>query len=269
MPMRRRADEVEMNAVEVNHRIDGEGPPLYMVHGIGARMTAWDGVLDGLRAHFACVRYDLRGHGMSPAPAPPYSLAQLVADLEALRRRLGHERIHIIGHSLGGMIAPAYARAHPDRVLSLGLLSTAAARGREDRAKLRAVGAAMQAHGVEATVGAFVDRWFTDAFIAAEPDLIAMRIRQINDTPEAVFRSVFQLYAETEMQPWLREIACPCLVLTGALDNACNPRLNRRIAGELPHAELVILEDLKHAILLEAPQRVLASLKKFLLNQIA
>lgn len=254
-----------VSAIEVSYRVDGRGPPLYMVHGIGSRKGTWDGIVPGLRAHFTCVRHDLRGHGQSPAPSTPYSLDDLVEDLEALRVRLGHERIHVVGHSLGAMIGPAYARKYPERVLSLGLLSTAAGRNADDRAKLKAVGDAMQTRGVAAVVGTLVERWYTDAFIAARPDAVEERIRQVLDTPEDVFLNVFGIYAETEMKPWLGGIACPCLVLTGALDGACNPRLNAAMAAELPNAKLVILDDLKHSILIEAAARVLGSLKKFLL----
>ena len=255
-----------MSAVEVSYRFDGSGPPLYMVHGIGSRRRTWDAFLPALKPHFTCVRYDLRGHGQSPVPAPPYSLAQLVEDLEALRVLLGHEKIHIVGHSLGGMIGPAYARQHPDRVLSVGLLSTAAGRSEEDRGRLQTVGDAMRTRGVEAVIGTLIDRWYTDEFIAARPEVIEARIKQVLDTPEEVFLSVFEVYAQTEMAPWLREVACPCLVLTGALDGGCSPRLNEFIAGELPDAELVILDKLKHSILGEAPERVLGPLKSFLLK---
>lgn len=256
-----------MNEVAVNYRVDGEGPPLYLVHGIGARHSVWDELIPGLAAHFTCVRYDLRGHGESPAPLPPppYSLAQQVADLEALRRRLGHAQIHLAGHSLGGMIAPAYARAHPQRALSATLISTAAHRTTDDRRQLRALGEALRARGVASVVDGLIERWFTDDFIAARPEVIRARIQQVLDTPEAVFCSVFDLYATTEMAAWLGEVGCPCLVVTGELDRGCPPRLNAAIARALPEAELVILDGLKHALLLEAPARVLAPLKRFLL----
>ncbi|MGR3914598.1 MAG: alpha/beta fold hydrolase [Gammaproteobacteria bacterium] len=256
-----------MNSVEVAHRADGRGPPLFLVHGIGARMSGWDGIVPGLAPHFTCIRYDLRGHGASPAPPPPYSLAQMVDDLEALRRKLGFEKIHIAGHSLGGMIAPAYARAHPQRTLSLALLSTAAGRDANDRARLRALFDAMQARGVAAVAGEFTARWFTEDFIKARPDAVAARLRQVLDTPPEVFKSVFLLYAQVEMAAWLGEITCPCLALTGALDRGCSPRLNAFIARELADAELVVLDGLKHSILLEAPARVLAPLRNFLLRQ--
>lgn len=256
-----------MAAVDVSYRIEGQGPALYLVHGIGARKTTWDKLIVGLKDQFTCVSYDLRGHGESPLPPTPYTLDDLVDDLEALRQKLGHEKIHVAGHSLGGMIGPAYARAYPEHTLSVGLLSTAAGRSEDDRAKLEAVGDAMEQNGIAETLGTFVARWFTDAFIQAHPDLVEARLQQVNDTPADIFLSVFWIYATTEMAPWLHEVKCPCLVLTGELDGGCNPRLNQFIDGELPSSRLVILEGLKHALMIEASDQVLPQLREFLLQQ--
>jgi len=251
-------------AVEVAYTVTGSGPPVYMVHGIGSRKTMWQPMIDALSADFTCVAYDLRGHGESPIPAVPYSLDQLVADLEALRARLGHEQLHVIGHSLGGMIGPAYAKAYPERTLSVGLLSTAAGRTEEDGAKVRGVVARMRADGIENVLTTLVDRWYTEPFAAANPDIIAHRIDQVLTTPPEVFLSVFDVYAETEMAPWLHEVEVPCLVLTGENDPGCNPRLNEFIHGELPNSELVILPELRHSILVEAPEQVAVHVADFM-----
>ena len=111
-----------------------------------------------------------------------------------------------------------------------------------------------------------MERWYTDEFIETRPDLIEMRKKQVEDTPEHVFLSVFWIYAKTEMAPWLNEIQCPCLVLTGGLDGGCNPRLNEFIHGELPNSKLIILEGIKHSILVEGPARVIPHVKSFLLE---
>src|SRR4051812_24942043 len=124
-------------AVDCVHVIAGQGPPLFMVHGIGARRTSWAALTEHLKKDFTCIAYDLRGHGDSPKGNGSFGLEELVSDLEALRAKLGIERAHVIGHSLGGMIAPAYARGYPDRVMALGLLSTAAFRTEDDAAKVR------------------------------------------------------------------------------------------------------------------------------------
>ncbi|MEM7207956.1 MAG: alpha/beta hydrolase [Pseudomonadota bacterium] len=258
-----------MTAINVDYAVEGSGPPLYMVHGIGSRKVTWAGLLPHLKEHFTCVTCDLRGHGDSPVPPLPYSLDDLVEDLEALRVKLGHDKIHVVGHSLGGMIGPAYARAYPEQCLSVGLLSTAAGRSDEDRAKLAGVINAMKEKGIEPVLKTLIERWYTDEFIDARPDLIQNRIQQVVDTPPDVFLEVFRIYAETEMAPWLHEVQCPCLVLTGELDGGCNPRLNQFIHDQLPNSDLVILDNIKHSILIEGPERVAPHVQEFLLRQTA
>jgi len=253
-----------MAAIDVSYSVTGEGPALYMVHGIGSRKVTWDALVPELSEHFTCVTYDLRGHGDSPIPPVPYTLDDLVDDLEALRHKLGHEQLHVIGHSLGGMIGPRYALRYPQRTLSVGLLSTAAGRTPDDSARVKGVVAKMRADGIADTLPTLVGRWYTDEFASANPAKIDHRIEQVINTPSEVFLSVFDVYAETEMAPWLHEIDVPCLVLTGENDPGCNPRLNEFIHSELPNSELVILPEVRHSILIECPELVLAPLSTFL-----
>ena len=253
-------------AIDCAYTIEGEGPALFLIHGIGARRATFAELVEGLKDRFTCIRYDLRGHGESPTPDTPFGLHDLVDDLEVLRSAIGVERAHFAGHSLGGMIGPAYAKRYPERVRSLGLWSTAAFRTPDDSAKVNAVVGTMREKGIPQVLDTLSARWFTDEFIAARPDLIEKRKQQVIDTPADVFLNVFDIYAQTEMAPWLHQVACPCLVMTGEFDGGCNPRLNRFIANELPNAELVILDDLKHSILIEAPDRVVAPVKDFLLR---
>lgn len=254
-----------MAAIDCAYSVAGEGPPLFLIHGIGARRATFARLVEGLQDRFTCISYDLRGHGKSPQPAGRFGLDDLVDDLEALRAKLGIERAHFAGHSLGGMIGPAYARRFPDRVRSLGLWSTAAFRSEEDSAKVRAVVQAMREKGIGPVLDTLTARWFTDAFVAARPDVIAWRKQQVVETPADVFLNVFDIYAETEMAPWLHKIHASAQVLTGALDGGCNPRLNRLIAGAMPEAELVVLPELKHAIFIEATEQVLPHVRRFLL----
>jgi 3-oxoadipate enol-lactonase len=246
------------------YSVEGSGPPLFLIHGIGASRHSWDGLIGHLKANFRCISYDLRGHGKSPLPPPPYRLDDLVDDLERLREEMAIDSAHFAGHSLGGMIGPAYARRYPHRVRSLGLYSTAAFRTAEDRSKVKGVVAAMRAQGIAPVLETLRDRWFTAEFAAKRPEVIERRMQQVIDTDQAVFLSVFDIYAETEMAPWLGEIHHPCLVLTGENDGGCNPRLNRQIAAALPASELAILSGLRHAILLEAPERVAPPVLSFL-----
>jgi len=253
-----------MEVVDCAYSIEGNGPPILMVHGVGGNRQVWARVVEHLKAEFTCVSYDLRGHGRSPKPLGPFGLDDLVADLEEIRKRIGCDRAHVIGHSLGGMVAPAYARRHPDRVISVGLLSTAAARSEEDRARARAVMDAMAQNGVAPALDLLVARWFTDAFITAHPDIVEARKRQVLETDPAIYLNAFRIYAETEMTPWLHEVSAPALVMTGELDRGCSPRLNTIIVQKLSNARLVILDGLRHGILLEAPERVAKPVAEFL-----
>ena len=247
------------------HYIDeGVGECVFLVHGIGASTDTWGGVVEQLKSQFRCIRPDLRGHGESPKPPLPYYLDDLVVDVEHLRAKLGVERIHVFGHSLGGMIAPAYALAFPEHTASVGMISTAAGRTEEDFRKLIGVIEALERDGVEACLDQLVGRWFTDDFGAAHPEVIEARRQRVLATNDGVFKNVFHIYAETELAPKLKEVQAPTLVLTGEFDGGCNPRLNKFIAGEIANSELVILDDLKHAILLEAPERVAETMLKFL-----
>lgn len=252
------------DVIDCEFTVQGDGPPLILIHGIGAARNTWAKALPVLTSHFTVITYDLRGHGASPMPASPFGLEELVTDLERVRERTGFEAAHFAGHSLGGMIGPAYALKYPERVLSLGLLSTAAFRTEDDSAKVWGVVRAMEEKGIPQVLGTLTDRWFTDGFIAAHGDVVERRLKQVVDTVADVFLNVFRIYAGTEMAPWLHEVTAPSLVLTGENDGGCNPRLNRQIDAALPNSRLVILPDLKHSLLLEAGDLVADHLVRFI-----
>ena len=253
-------------AIDCAYSIDGSGPPLFLIHGIGAARNTWRKLLPLLSQHYTVITYDLRGHGESPLPDAEFGLQDLVADLEAIRIKTGFDQAHFAGHSLGGMIGPAYALAHPERVLSLGLLSTAAFRTEDDQSKVWAVVKAMEDRGIPNVLETLTDRWFTDDFINTQGEVVRRRLDQVIGTNPDVFLNVFRIYAGTEMAPWLHQVTAPSLVLTGENDGGCNPRLNQLIADALPNAELVILPHYKHSLLLEAGEDVALNLHQFIQN---
>ena len=124
------------NLVDCNFSQTGEGPGLFLIHGIGAAEDAWRFILPKLSESFTVITYDLRGHGKSSISNKNFNLDDLVLDLERIREETKIKKAHFIGHSLGGMIAPAYAKKFPDNIISLGLLSTVAARSPEEKNKV-------------------------------------------------------------------------------------------------------------------------------------
>jgi 3-oxoadipate enol-lactonase len=159
-------------AVDCDYSIQGSGPALFLSHGIGAAKNAWRFLLPELSKHFTVVTYDLRGHGNSPVTNKNFSLDDLVLDLEKIREKTKIESAHFAGHSLGGMIAPAYSIKFPNRVLSVGLLSTVAGRSDVDKNNVLKIISEMETTSVEQTLQKLTTRWFTDEFIKENKLLI-------------------------------------------------------------------------------------------------
>ena len=137
----------EVGGIRLRYRIEGEGPWLVLIHGVGNRLEAWDGVVAALGGRFRTLRWDLRGHGASDKPPGPYALDDFVSDLKGLLDAHGIERCHLAGFSLGGLVAQAMALAHPAQLDRLVLLSTVAGRSAEERERV-AQRLAMVAHGI-------------------------------------------------------------------------------------------------------------------------
>jgi len=195
-----------------------------------------------------------------------FNLDDLVLDLERVREKTNIQKAHFMGHSLGGMIAPAYAKKFPERVLSVGLLSTVAGRSDEDKQKVWNVISDLKDKGVEKTLKNLTNRWFTDNFIEKNPDLVSRRLKQVIDTDKDVFINVFKIYAETEMISWLKDIKKPCLFMTGENDGGCTPSHNKKMSNEVKDSKLVIIPEVKHSFLIEAPDQIANNLIEFIEN---
>ena len=252
-----------MSPINCSYSIEGKGPALFLIHGIGAARDAWRFVLPELIKKFTVITYDLRGHGSSSVSMNDFNLEDLVEDLELLRHSTGFRSAFFAGHSLGGMIAQAYALKYPAHVKALGLLSTVAGRSTEDKNNILSVIKLMEEKGVSKTIPTLVNRWFTDDFIKKSPVIIKRRLQQVIDMDPDTFLNVFRIYANTEMKSWLHKITVPTLVLTGENDKGCNPKLNQFMANQLINSKLIILPLFKHSILIEAPNLVSKNLINF------
>ena len=113
-----------INSIKCHYSVRGNGPALFLIHGIGASEDAWRFLIPELSKHFTVITYDLRGHGKSPVTHKNFTFDELILDLERIRKLTKIKKAHFVGHSLGGMIAPAYAKKFPENTLSVGLLST-------------------------------------------------------------------------------------------------------------------------------------------------
>ncbi|MGI9412728.1 MAG: alpha/beta fold hydrolase [Hyphomicrobiales bacterium] len=252
--------------MKTHQAIEGEGETVTLIHGVGADLESWDGVVAALGGGYRILRYDLRGHGASEKVPGPYSLDDFVDDLVELLDRLDIRTTHLVGFSLGGLIAQAFALAHPHRLKRLVLVSTVAGRTPEERDKVEARARQLAEQGAPSHVEASLSRWFTDGFLEANRDVVQKRLeRSLTNDPHC-YAAAYRVLAESDLAGRLHEIAAPALVMTGEHDIGSTARMARLIAGRIPGAKLRILPRLKHSVLLEAPDKVAGHIRTFLEN---
>jgi pimeloyl-ACP methyl ester carboxylesterase len=260
---------ITVNGIALRCVVEGDGEPLALIHGVGASLEVWDGVADRLRDRYQILRYDQRGHGQSEKVPGPYSVEDFAGDLRALLDAFGIERAHVAGHSLGGLVAQSFALDYPGRLSKLALISTVAGRTADERARVEAR-LAMVASGIAGDhFRASLDRWFTDEFRAANPELLAAYATRNQANDPACYAAAYRVLALTDLAERLPEIAAETLVMTGEHDQGSNPRMARLMHERIKGSILRILPVLRHSILVEAPDVVAGMLGDFLAGRLA
>lgn len=213
---------------------------------LGSTHRMWEPQSRAFGDDYRVLCPDTRGHGNSPVPTGPYSIAGLSADIIALLDRLGVERAHVVGLSLGGMIAMEMASSYPERVRSLAVLSTSARLGPREAWTERA--ALVRGTGTAAVSSAVVGRWFTADFAAANPGLIADMQRMIEHTPAEGYAACCEAIAEMDLRDRLGAISAPTLVIAGRDDPATPPERLQAIASAVQNATYLELSPAAHLV---------------------
>lgn len=252
--------------VSLHYRLQcdgGGGAPVTLLHGVGSSLEVWDGIARDLR-ECAVLRMDLRGHGHSGKPPGPYQLDDFVRDLAGLHAHLGIAQSHLVGFSLGGLIAQAFALAHPEKVSRLVLISAVAGRSPAEKARVQERARAITEVGATQHARNSAGRWFTDAFQKSHPDIIARHCRRFTANDPAAYSAAYRVLAESDLADQLSAIHQPTLIITGEHDIGSTPRMAELMRDKIPHSELHILPGLKHALLLEAPAKIAALIRAFI-----
>lgn len=251
------------DGTELAARTEGSGPPVALVHGVGADLSSWDRVAERLSGRFTVVRADLRGHGRS-SRIETCRMADFVADLAAVLDAFGQTKVDLVGFSLGGLIAQWFVLDHPGRVNRLVLLSTVAERSAAERARVLERADKVRDEGIASVVSAAQDRWFTPAFKAANPAKVALRLEQLKANDHRSYAAAYRVFAEADEGVDFGRIRQPTLVMTGENDIGSNTRMARRMHDAIAGSRLVILPELRHSVLMEAPDLIADHLLDFL-----
>jgi 3-oxoadipate enol-lactonase len=245
-----------VNACGVHHVLEGpaSGAPVVLSNSLGTTMRMWDAQATTLARTRLVLRYDTRGHGHSSVPPPPYDLVDLGRDVIALLDRYGIERASFCGVSLGGMVSMWLAAHAPDRVERLVLCSTSALFGPPEIWAERS--ALVRSSGMEAVADAVIGRWFTSAFAAARPDVVAATRAELVATPAEGYAACCGVIERMDLRADLPGIRAPTLVIAARDDPSTPPEHARVIAGGIPDARLVVLERGAHLVTVETPDVV-------------
>jgi pimeloyl-ACP methyl ester carboxylesterase len=261
--------KVNVADIQIYHEVRGRGFPLMMIMGLGANVDWWDPrMIQGLLKKFKLVMFDNRGAGRTDASNRRYTIRSFAEDTAGLMDVLGISRAHVIGVSMGGMIAQELALNFPEKVEKLVLCSTNCGGARSVPASqevLQALTADRSALSPEEMVRMTIPLLFTEDFIKKNPDLVEFSIQQILRAPISNESFVRQLNAIMEFDTYdrLPQIRASTLILHGKRDILVPPENAAVLAEAIPNAKLVYFQNSAHG-LVEEMEKVVHVLLDFL-----
>jgi pimeloyl-ACP methyl ester carboxylesterase len=256
----------QANGIEIAYEEHGEGPEtLLLVNGLADTKESWEAQVPALAERYRVVAFDNRGVGESSVPAGPYTTAQMAEDAHGLVEALGLDRFHLLGTSMGGMIAQEYAIAHADRLLSASFCNTYAAPGPFCLRMFSCWRDAVPHLGVGFTQREVVLWAFTtDFFEQREAELLEIEaFMAANPMPEESYFAQLSAIETHDTRGRLGVVRCPALTLVGEQDLIIYPKLSRRLHEELPSSTWVEVKG-GHACLWEFPDDFNAAVLRFL-----
>jgi len=261
---------VEVNGIGIHCEEYGSGPPLVMIGGLGADTYLWSKQVPAFSTQHRVVVFDNRGSGESDKPDEPYSIPMFVADTVGLMRALGIEKAHVVGASLGGLIAQELVLTHPGMVDRLVLVCTTSNGPKSVRPSLWTLITLLfslrrtgdPAADIRKAFAIFAHpRWLKDNPGEVEA-YVAWRVE--HQQPGYAFKRQRASIRGFHREDRLGTIEAPTLIVHGDSDRVA-PAANARVLGELiPNAEVVILEESGHACSFDQRDRFNETVLRFL-----
>jgi pimeloyl-ACP methyl ester carboxylesterase len=244
----------------------GTGSPLLLIQGLGWSAEMWYSLVPELEGGFRVIRYDGRGIGRSDVPPGPYSIELMADDAVAVLRAAGLERAHVLGVSLGGIVAQEVALRHPDAVTSL-ILGCTHPGGAETVWPDPAVMEVLKRRAdmpFDEAVRAAVQYAYSEG---CDPAVIEQDMRRRLDLPTSPVGYQGQLLGGLGYQgtlPRLKGLAVPALVFTGDADQMVPPQNSTTLADAIPDSATVLIPGAGHVVFTEQPQAVATAVRDFL-----
>ncbi len=245
--------------------IHGQGEPVLLAHCLTWNHHDYDDLIPDLAPTHRLILPDQRGHGQTGYPAEPYSLADMAEDLYQLIEQLGVGPVHYVGHSMGAMMGPWLALAHPQALRSLTLIGGSAVPEPEERlVGYRQLVAAVRAGAAAQVAERLIGLFFSETSRAKRQAAIN-RYRQdfLSSDPEGLYWTAEAVFTRASLLERLAEVRVPTLVLVGEEDMVTPVERARELAEGIPDARLLVVPRAGHFLPVEAPHTVAGALRDF------
>jgi pimeloyl-ACP methyl ester carboxylesterase len=255
-------------SVQIAWERHGSGPPLLLVHGLGYARWGWEPVLPGLVERFDVLLFDNRGIGESDAPRGPYTVAELADDAIQVLDEAGVDRAHVLGTSLGGMVAQELALSYPERVDRLVLASTTPGGAKAHPMPQQTVALLAEAATLDPVTALrrFVENALSPGTVAARPELVERILAHRLETAQDPVAWAAQAAAGATFDAFdrLGTLSAAALVQHGDEDVVVDPRNAALLLELLPDARLERFGGCGHLFFWEQPEQFVASVVSFL-----
>jgi 3-oxoadipate enol-lactonase len=252
------------DGVRIAYRFDGapDKPVLLLSNSIGTDLHMWDGQVPALTEHFRLLRYDARGHGASDVPSGPYSLDRLGRDVVELLDALGLQRVHVLGLSLGGIVAQWLGIHVPERVGRLVLSNTAVYLGPPQQWD-RPIADLQAAPDMQATAEMFLHNWFPARMLQENNEIVEGFRRTLLATQREGVAGSWAAVRDYDLRRTATLIRNPTLVIAGEHDTVTSAGHGKELAATIPGARLTVLPTV-HMANVERPAEFLDAVVPFL-----
>ncbi|MBM95259.1 MAG: alpha/beta hydrolase [Oceanospirillaceae bacterium] len=244
----------------------GEGEALVLIHGVGLDQSIWGGQCEGLQRDYSVITYDMLGHGRSPLQSAAATLEDYADQLHELLQHLNIDKAHVVGFSMGGLVARVFALRYPQQLTRLVIMGSVFNRSESVRNTILARTEEVAREGANANLQTALERWFSPEYRSASPVQIE-RVRELvlGNDPISYLRA-YRLFAagDNYLADQVHNIRCPVLVMTGELDPGSTPEMAIELANQLPDGHSLILQGQRHMMPMESPQQVNRALMTFL-----
>lgn len=234
--------------------------PVIFVHALAMNGEMWADVAAELNTSSPLYALDCRGHGASGRPAGPYTTKQFALDIEAVIDHLGVAQAHVVGCSMGGTVALAFAGLRPQRIASLSIVDATACYGVDVEHAWEERGHRALKEGFAAMVPFQLSRWFSDAYVRRSPEAMKQAIAVFLRNSADAYLESCRMLGRADEREGLGRYRGPAAVVVGDSDYATPPSMAAEIAKGLPDATLTVLPGLRHYTPIEAPKEVAAAI---------